>query len=90
MKYNSGTKPGMGDPYWYEWSVGLKYVIQMLTVGQRGCEEGWICARPGRALPAGRAPCEPRKHADPGCFCALSPTKYERMIGSTKGPPVVP
>lgn len=31
MKYNSGTKPGMGDPYWYEWSVGLKYVIQMLN-----------------------------------------------------------
>ena len=21
----------MGDPYWYEWSVGLKYVIQMLN-----------------------------------------------------------
>ena len=31
MKYTSGTKPGMGDPYWYEWSVGLKYVIQMLN-----------------------------------------------------------
>ena len=31
MKYTSGTKPGMGDPYWYEWSVCLKYVIEMLN-----------------------------------------------------------
>ena len=23
--------PGIGDPYWYEWFVGLKYVIQMLN-----------------------------------------------------------
>ena len=21
---------GLGDPYWYEWSVGLDYVVQML------------------------------------------------------------
>jgi len=28
----SGTSEtaGIGDPYWYEWSVGLRYVIQML------------------------------------------------------------
>ncbi len=23
--------PGIGDPYWYEWFVGLKYVVQMLN-----------------------------------------------------------
>ena len=23
--------PGIGDPYWYEWFVGLKYVIEMLN-----------------------------------------------------------
>lgn len=23
--------PGIGDPYWFEWYVGLKYVIQMLN-----------------------------------------------------------
>ena len=31
MKYTSNTKPGMGDPYWYEWSVGLQYIIDMLN-----------------------------------------------------------
>ena len=30
MKYTDITKPGMGDPYWYEWSVGIKYIIDML------------------------------------------------------------
>lgn len=25
------TKPGMGDPYWYEWSVGQQYFIDMLN-----------------------------------------------------------
>ena len=24
------TKPGMGDPYWYEWSVGEQQIINML------------------------------------------------------------
>lgn len=23
--------PGIADPYWFEWYVGLKYVIQMLN-----------------------------------------------------------
>lgn len=23
--------PGIGDPYWYEWSVGLEYIIKMLN-----------------------------------------------------------
>lgn len=31
MNYTAGTKPGMGDPYWYEWSVGLNYIIEMLN-----------------------------------------------------------
>lgn len=31
MKYTEASKPGMGDPYWYEWSVGLRYVIEMLV-----------------------------------------------------------
>lgn len=25
------TKPGMGDPYWYEWSVGEQQIINMLN-----------------------------------------------------------
>lgn len=25
------STPGIGDPYWYEWFVGLKYVIEMLS-----------------------------------------------------------
>lgn len=25
------STPGIGDPYWYEWFVGLKYVIEMLN-----------------------------------------------------------
>src|SRR6478735_3927419 len=28
MRENSTA--GLGDPYWYEWSVGQKYVIEML------------------------------------------------------------
>ena len=31
MKYTKDTKPGMGDPYWYEYSVGLKYIVEMLN-----------------------------------------------------------
>lgn len=23
--------PGIGDPYWFEWNVGLKYIIEMLN-----------------------------------------------------------
>ena len=25
------STPGIGDPYWYEWFVGLKYVLRMLN-----------------------------------------------------------
>ena len=32
MHYTANTKPGMGDPYWYEWSVGLQYIIDMLSL----------------------------------------------------------
>ena len=28
MNYSEKTKPGMGDPYWYEWSVGQQYNCQ--------------------------------------------------------------
>ena len=31
MTYTEITKPGMGDPYWYEWSVGEQYIIDMLN-----------------------------------------------------------
>ncbi len=31
MKYSAITKPGMGDPYWYEWSVGQQYIIDILN-----------------------------------------------------------
>ncbi len=31
MNYSAETKPGMGDPYWYEWSVGQRYIIDMLN-----------------------------------------------------------
>lgn len=31
MKYTEITKPGMGDPYWYEYSVGLQYIVDMLN-----------------------------------------------------------
>lgn len=31
MNYSKKTKPGMGDPYWYEWSVGQQYIIDMLN-----------------------------------------------------------
>ena len=30
MKYTADTKPGMGDPYWYEWSVGQKSIQVVL------------------------------------------------------------
>ena len=28
--YTSTTKPGKSDPYWYEWSVGEMYLLDML------------------------------------------------------------
>ena len=31
MNYSEKTKPGMGDPYWYEWSVGEQQIINMLN-----------------------------------------------------------
>ncbi len=31
MKYSAKTKSGMGDPYWYEWSVGQQYIIDMFN-----------------------------------------------------------
>ena len=31
MKYSDTSKPGLGDPYWYEWSVGQQYIIDMLN-----------------------------------------------------------
>ena len=31
MNYTEKTKPGMGDPYWYEWSVGEQQIISMLN-----------------------------------------------------------
>lgn len=31
MNYTEKTKPGMGDPYWYESSVGLLYIVKMLN-----------------------------------------------------------
>lgn len=31
MNYTEKTKPGMGDPYWYEWSVGEQQIIKMLN-----------------------------------------------------------
>lgn len=30
MNYSEKTKPGMGDPYWYEWSVGEQQIINMI------------------------------------------------------------
>ena len=30
-KYTEETKPGMADPYWYEWSVGQRYLVDMLN-----------------------------------------------------------
>ena len=27
--------PGIGDPYWFEWNVGLKYIIEMLNPDSR-------------------------------------------------------
>ena len=29
MQYSALSKPGMDDPSWYEWSVGLSYIIDM-------------------------------------------------------------
>lgn len=35
MNYSAETKPGMADPYWYEWSVGQQYIIDMLNPDNR-------------------------------------------------------
>ena len=35
MGYTENTKPGMGDPYWYEWTVGLEYIVDMLNPDNR-------------------------------------------------------
>lgn len=37
MNYTEKTKPGMGDPYWYEWSVGEQQIINMLNEDNLGC-----------------------------------------------------
>ena len=29
-EYTAKTKPGMSDPYWYEWSIGEMYLLEML------------------------------------------------------------
>lgn len=31
MYYTAQSKPGLGDPYWYEYTVGLNYLIDMLN-----------------------------------------------------------
>lgn len=31
MNYSNSSKPGMSDPYWYEWSIGEKYLIYMIN-----------------------------------------------------------
>lgn len=31
MSYSKTTKPGLGDPYWYEWSVGELYLVDMIN-----------------------------------------------------------
>ena len=31
MSYINASKAGLGDPYWYEWSVGLNYIIDMIN-----------------------------------------------------------
>ena len=31
MSYTNASKAGLGDPYWYEWSVGLNYIIDMIN-----------------------------------------------------------
>lgn len=31
MNYSDKSKPGMSDPYWYEWSVGEKYLLDMMN-----------------------------------------------------------
>ena len=30
---STNTRAGLGDPYWYEWSIGQSYVVQMLDPG---------------------------------------------------------
>ena len=29
------STPGIGDPYWYEWYVGLKYIVEMINPDSR-------------------------------------------------------
>lgn len=31
MNYTEKSKPGIGDPYWYEWSVGEQQILNMLN-----------------------------------------------------------
>lgn len=31
MNYTIATKPCMSDPYWYEWSIGQKYILDMFN-----------------------------------------------------------
>lgn len=31
MSYSPASKAGLGDPYWYEWTVGLHYAVEMLN-----------------------------------------------------------
>ena len=28
--YQRATSAGIGDPYWYEWSIGLEYIVDLL------------------------------------------------------------
>lgn len=32
MKYTADTKLGMADPYWYEWSVGQSYLVDIQCI----------------------------------------------------------
>ena len=53
-------KAGIGDPYWFEWSVGLDYVVQMLSPdsgiasvtlqasGDKGLDDVVVCFTNGR------------------------------------------
>ena len=42
MNYTEKTKPGMGDPYWYEWSVGEQQIINMLTISPGKKMDGMV------------------------------------------------
>ena len=36
------STPGIGDPYWYEWFVGLKYVLRIYYGGASGQFEDFL------------------------------------------------